>query len=541
MWKIDNGVIIKYMSNGGSLSNGGSVFNLATEQGITQLLLSIRASELSASQKNELRDLVFLYTNGGHDESVKITLEQKISTLNVAPITLTTSAGSAPTHQPLTHPFGTSRPLPTFTPATTQTPIPATQSTPTTPTVAPTPQPATPIQQEAIVQPAAATPPVTQVAIPTPVVESTVTPSNLDPEQNLNRIREIKSIVNSQVGNPVNLIDINNDVGREYMAALLDAMKKLSGGASATSAMSRLEVAFKAVQETLKEHNDSKNQIGANTLSEQPVQNAVSVKAVDTKIPSRTPTDLPIDSIDEVQRPAKINLVKSEVTQPVTQPEPIPTRPRFETKSVPQPERAHTPEQNHPLSGFEQVQDEQKFDSVAIPETQPVNDSEHYQEPVAVFESAWGPATDTIKPEASATQQKVTSLANVKEKLRKPTDLADPASVDTSSVSGDTLYTKEVDEGLEQLLSEWQIFRKSGLFGTGPKGRAHPLFIKVASLQIPLLLAGRFEGATQEIKQSITDYMNGWRYEQGIIYEQGENFEHYLRRVIRHILDLQNR
>jgi broad specificity phosphatase PhoE len=55
------------------------------------------------------------------------------------------------------------------------------------------------------------------------------------------------------------------------------------------------------------------------------------------------------------------------------------------------------------------------------------------------------------------------------------------------------------------------------------------------------LLAGRFEGATQEIKQSITDYMNGWRYEQGIIYEPGETFEHYLRRVIRHILDLQKK
>jgi len=69
----------------------------------------------------------------------------------------------------------------------------------------------------------------------------------------------------------------------------------------------------------------------------------------------------------------------------------------------------------------------------------------------------------------------------------------------------------------------------------------HPLFKKISSLQIPLLLAGRFEGATQEIKQSITDYMNGWRYEQGIIYEQGETFEHYLRRVIKHIIDLQKK
>jgi hypothetical protein len=35
--------------------------------------------------------------------------------------------------------------------------------------------------------------------------------------------------------------------------------------------------------------------------------------------------------------------------------------------------------------------------------------------------------------------------------------------------------------------------------------------------------------------------MNGWRYEQGIVYEQDETFEHYLRRVIGHVLDLQKK
>ncbi len=58
---------------------------------------------------------------------------------------------------------------------------------------------------------------------------------------------------------------------------------------------------------------------------------------------------------------------------------------------------------------------------------------------------------------------------------------------------------------------------------------------------MPLILSGRFEGSTAEIRQSITDYMNGWRYEQGIIYEQEETLEHYLRRVIRHIIDSQTR
>ena len=53
------------------------------------------------------------------------------------------------------------------------------------------------------------------------------------------------------------------------------------------------------------------------------------------------------------------------------------------------------------------------------------------------------------------------------------------------------------------------------------------------------IIAGRFDGATPKIKQSIADYMNGWRYEEGIVYEHGETFEHYLRRVIHHILNKQ--
>jgi hypothetical protein len=142
-------------------------------------------------------------------------------------------------------------------------------------------------------------------------------------------------------------------------------------------------------------------------------------------------------------------------------------------------------------------------------------------------------------PRAPITSQ-FSSLADLAEKPHTPYDLPTSATPSTATV-GDPLYTPEVEEGLNQLMSEWSIFKKSGIFGTGPKGKEHPLFKKMATLQIPLLLAGRFDGATQEIKQSVTDYMNGWRYEQGLIYEKGETFEHYLRRVIRHILDLQRR
>ena len=53
------------------------------------------------------------------------------------------------------------------------------------------------------------------------------------------------------------------------------------------------------------------------------------------------------------------------------------------------------------------------------------------------------------------------------------------------------------------------------------------------------VVSGRFEGATPEIRQNISDYMNGWRYEQGIVHRMDEQFGDYLRRVIRHILDRQ--
>ena len=111
------------------------------------------------------------------------------------------------------------------------------------------------------------------------------------------------------------------------------------------------------------------------------------------------------------------------------------------------------------------------------------------------------------------------------EALKKNVNLKDP------------LYSPEIDNGLNQLLLEWSLFKSSGLFGTGPNGREHPLFKQLSPLMVSDILASKFDGARPEIIQSITDYMNGWRYEQGIVYKQGESFEQYLRRVIRFIID----
>jgi hypothetical protein len=289
------------------------------------------------------------------------------------------------------------------------------------------------------------------------------------------------------------------------MGAMLEAMKKLNTGSAAVSAMQRLEAAYIQVEKTLQDNPS----VG----------------------PSSTPTPTPTPTPKPVATPVP--------EEAVATPAPATSEPVVEAAPTPAPKPIVAPEPT-PAPVSEAVQPTAHSTvpvRTAAPESVPTPKSE---------DNRWGPATDTL---GAAKEVLAKSNENIKSvsvgdnpvKLKTPADLPEASSLETSSIAGDPLFTKEVDEGLDQLLVEWSIFKKSGLFGTGPKGRQHPLFLKVAGLQIPLLLAGRFEGATQEIKQSITDYMNGWRYEQGIIYNQGENFEHYLRRVIRHIIDLQNK
>lgn len=570
------------MSNEGSLQTGADfAFDLDSQKGVTILLASVRAAAISTEDKNELRDLIFLYSNGGKDRSVKITIEQKVAAHSITPIAKSQSekkTAQAKSPKKPKHKFGASRPSPSFTPtfksatkAETKTPVQTSKKAekphnkkahlrhspnedPIEPfhKVEPAAKPAAsnakvavPTPSQPNPEPPAVTPPAPKET-PAPVAQQTATQPVVKPEpapqpapaetspatdsaSSLQRIREIKSLVNDKVGNPVNLVDIDNEVGREYMGALLDAMKKINSGSSATSAMKRLEDSYKAVELTIEKHkNDPVKAEPAPQPEPAPVPKEAPVvkiptmsepasQPVATASPSPSPTPEPVEKIPISKIPLTKNpkvvsdssksvsklqdvLVKPDpapapTAQSVSRPEPV----------VPQPTPAPTPQ---PAS--------------VAPVSQPQAE----------------PAKET-RPESRIPITKVSSLAQSVSKPKSIEDLPAAASLESSSVAGDDLFTKQVDDGLNQLLGEWVIFKKSGLFGTGPNGVEHPLFKTVANVQIPLLLAGRFEGATQEIKQSITDYMNGWRYEQGIVYEQDETFEHYLRRVIRHILNLQ--
>src|SRR3989344_6061954 len=333
-------------------SSSSSSFDLHSQAGVMSLLASIRGSQLSATAKNELRDLVFLYTNGGGDNSVRLALEQKLATHQITPIVpVAKPAPEAPAPAP-TLSFGSSRPAPVFKQKPVSAPVATASKTPepvvAVPTPAPAPIPVSPTEVKVTVQSAPIAPatpapvsapppqPATEVPKAAPVMPAAPAPAAAAPVENveyLNRIREIKSAVNSKVGNPVNLVDINNEVGREYMNALLDAMKRLSGGVGGIiPAMERLETAFKAVEVAVAEHDRSGGTVPAPMPTPQPVVEAVPAPVV-PEVPKAAPAPKPVAPTPQ---PATEFVVRPVVPKP----EPVvPPAPRPQPVAEPAPEK----------------------------------------------------------------------------------------------------------------------------------------------------------------------------------------------------------
>lgn len=520
------------VSNSSSPSGGQSVFSFDSQAEVMALLASVRQSDLSAADKNELRDLIFLYTNGGRDSSVRITLEQKIASHNLKPVVMKAPVQSQPKRELPT--IGNFRAAPSFAIKETDEPV---KNEPEVVEQKPVPV----IEEiKEVPQPAAVNIPVEPA--PAEKVTDEVFSST---EESLERIRKIKSQVNEKVGNPVNLMELSPEVGREYMGALLDAMKKINTGSSAVAAMARLEESYEAVVEVIKNPPAPKAP---------PVQSAPTPEPVSTPEPTAPPAQsVHIANLSEVSSRARgITDEESAVAA-----EPTPVAPV--QQSVPikvSPVVVETPSYVESAEPRESVAPAASISAADSVNRVPVNNAGRQvnerssQVPITStprttfatdgHDEVMNPSPRSVNPAGTAAvpnSAPISPLSSLSSPLVKGPKSMEADS--TATVSGDPLQGSDVDSGLQQLLEEWPLFQKSGLFGTGPKGREHPLFKRISSLQIPLLLAGRFEGATQEIKQSITDYMNGWRYEQGLIYEQGETFEHYLRRVIRHILDLQ--
>lgn len=485
--------------NGGSLGSSEREFDLNSEASVLTLLQLVRHSALDAASKDDIRDLVFTYRNNPAAETasqlatflvpLNVTLAGSATPANKAavPVKVTSAAAAVGEQSPAIPPtqattLGSRRAQPAFASAAKQPTTSPINKVPITIATEPEPTPESVVETEtpAPVAEPVPTPPPAPAPEPTPVPEVAAAPApaaEVTPEpvsepaiqaatpssDALTRIKEIKHLVNEQVGNPVNLIDATNEVGREYMTALLEAMKTANGGGDSAAAMSRLEAAFSAVQTTL-----SNNPIAAPT------------PPAEVSTPATTP------------EPA------AQTEAPVAETVPKPPTPQ------PEPAAKANPTSN------------------PVPESTPVSEVATAPTPAAE------PAAAT--PLTSVAAGESTSVSAQAAEATKPVE---------PEVPSDPLQTELVTQGLSQLLSEWNLFKGGGILGGRAKGVDHPLYKELQNTPMNLIIAGRFEGATPEVKQSLHDYMNGWRFEQGITHDLKETFEHYLRRVVKTIIDKQ--
>ncbi len=567
----------------------GVAFDLLSQEGVMSALAFVRQSSASVVEKRELRDLIFNYSNMGGDPALRTLILDRLTSLTIVKTTPDVSANQAINASHTTHvaPVTTAPSSSIFTPHIVEESVIPNQALDQTAKVSPlghsrlTPVFEPPISVKTVTRAQSNIPPITTPAMPESVMANTVVPpvpveatvavttetsmptvspsqasddavaavrtTQLDSDA-LNagraRIAEIKKIINAKVGNPINLLDLDAALGREYMSALLESMKISSGGdGDLASALSRLETVFTTIMslaDGLKAKVD-------NSTHQAKVAAPDNLEHRESETIRMVNPDLPIVAIPHKAPPAIAENIVSATMPEANNSADLETSVAAFSQSdqMTKPLEANQVAKIKPtipeLSALTQNLAPQ---SVPASSVRPVEVSSPVASVPNVKPAATSipatPSTDIqISPMDIATNRDGIRPVSAAWPLRTPDDL--PSLQDVKNASGitDPLHDSDVDAGLEQLLSEWSLFKKSGVFGSGPRGTKHPLFERLASLQMPVVIAGRFEGSTPEIRQSITDYMNGWRYEQGILYENDETFEHYLRRVIRHILDLQ--
>jgi hypothetical protein len=484
-----------------------SSFDLRRESDVIALLKLVHQNPIDLDIKNHLRDLIFAFRQSMQEEDLE-KVRQGFLPLGIAIKSgLEAKVPDSAKEPSVKKPAWGVRPSPRFVTGKLKQDAASTTPFIKVPPVAPRVEEIAAVQPVQQAQPASVAAKEESIAVPpklepeavAPAVESSVpTPQPVVYQDYGERIKEIKRIVNEKVGNPVNLIDSHNEIGREYMNALLDAMKKTSGGGvgGASEAMDRLEKAFKEVREVV--------------LNK---ETPVTLPAEEKPVPEAAPAMPKQPVIEEVVTPqvAQHQETLSSVAESVPE-------------EVPAAQNIAEPEEKEEVVAFAQK-------PVAPVRRSSVKERLQENPPQA------DPAAEGRLHSVAKDKQ----LQDLLRANRQQEAMTFKQQEDARIAAMDPLQAPDVTSGLAQLLSEWSLFKSSGIFGTGPSGKDHPLYVKIAPLTMAAVIAGRFEGATTPIKQSITDYMNGWRYEEGITHEHGETFEHYLRRVVRHILNKQNR
>lgn len=468
------------------------------EESILRALSFVRHSAITLEKKDQLRDLFLSYT--GSAENERETVKTKILEIIGTHPEL---SSLVPTKAVAIDKIGNTRPTPTFAVPAVVAKQEVIAETPKIEVPAPPPPAPTPV------------PPLAAPVTPPPAPAAPVSTNAKV------RIDTIKRDINGKVGNPVNLIDKNEAVGREYMAALLDAMKRSSKG---DNDLARLETAYQAALEVISSPNTSapaskvevKIETPPTVVVPEPEPVVVAPTPVaEPKINTETRIGLyhrPSDEVDRVEEAPEPSLAaklykKVKVSSEV----PVTTEPDLGPLKIPEEETEEIP--------TPKIIKEEKpvVPKASPPAPKPIEKSEPNEtklRPLNEVGKALPEQISKIKAEAKARE----------EASNKPiTDLKAP----------------EIEQGLRQLLAEWPLFKSSGLFRRQPSGIENPLYRQLAPLPMASVIAGRFEGVTPDIKHTLADYMTGWRYEQGVTHDMGETFEHYLRRVIQVILEKQ--
>lgn len=527
---------------------GADIFQ--NEAALIKALSLVRQAPLPSSAKDAIRDLFLNYVGTGDErerEALKAAITAELAKYPPLAALLPQKATEAASIEPAAagndRPIGRTRPAPSFAAISPK----ATAAVPP-----PTPTPASPEAIPDIPPPEMATPPATpeptppvapvEETPPAPVAEAVPTPAAPTPPvaaeaptpaytSGRGRIDEIKRDINSRVGNPVNLITADETIGREYMSALLDAMKQTASGGGVEK-LTRLEPAYRAALQLIESKGLGKKDTNQ-TMTATPAATPPAPEPI-------APTPPPAEST-----PAPAPLAAAVIPEPVLPP-PIPS-------AAPTTPAVTTGLYHQPVDGVDASQ--------AIPDRKPRLGLASLTSKLFKADEHEPASTETPAPASQAASERAVRKVSVRTDV--PAAAASDAKLQPLQATAAALPEKmaalkaeanrrdeaakrpitnlddpQIDAGLRQLLSEWTLFKRSGFLGTGPAGIDHPLYKQLAPLPMAAVISGRFEGSTPEIKRSLGDYMNGWRYEQGILHEMGETFEHYLRRVIRQILEM---
>lgn len=624
-----------------------TAFDVRSWKGLTEILKAARASKMDEGEYATFRDTVLQYAQGGgSDAALRKNIEEIAAKFKVdlpqAPAESKVAEPERTNRQESSQPFmGTVRPAPRFGAPTVSVNAPQIAQSALKPTAAPIVETAerkisvpdnlpvatpaakdvpefikrAPMSDAASVPikkitPASAedmrhTPEAKVSGAPErtrlPVREEhtqTDAPSGIKTvEEYKVRIAEIKRTVNAQVGNPITLMDGNNAIGREYMVALLGAMKAVSGTAPGTlqSSMDQLEKVFARVSQLPVKSETGNTQIKERIAATNIESKAVSVPKMESRpeppreerksiVPQATakidtPASRPVPTSERAQSSAPIASVRTpqmparKESVPAQKPTPVAT-PKSEVfqrttqhevgrSTAPQPVSKPAPS-SHAIPSLADTLQNAGVITVSkstAPESQSKAESAASAVvPTVTTPVVLNPSQPSIRLQSSAPKTPAAAPAKTLPNVLKIGETSPVVSamgkhaakgVGRSGLDGttigntdhpvppgvkDDLHAPEVDEGLKQLLHEWSIFHGGGLFGTGPSGVEHPLYQKLAPLPMSIVGSGTWEGATKEAILSIRDYINGWRHEQGVSYIQTESFENYLRRVVKRVL-----